>query len=114
MSCITVEKTYTVYIGDDREVEVYAVLVIGYEHNYGADADGNRGSDAYFLEDYSLTAGSEDFEGAPLTESDKVEACEKAKQKVKVVDVAGIYVAKDSYDKDAYADMKRQMQRDEW
>lgn len=84
-----------------------------YDPRYGADADGSRGCGAYFLEDYSLKAATSDSEGVVLTEADQVEACRKAKEVVKVVDVAGIYLAQERYDKDAYADMKRQLRKDE-
>jgi len=44
------EQTKTIRYNDDLTVEISYILIR--ESNYGADADGNRGMDMWFIDDY--------------------------------------------------------------
>lgn len=59
MSNRTETETHTIYLddndGNEIECEVTCEVTSYLEHGYGADADGNRGQDTWFVEDWKVT-----------------------------------------------------------
>jgi hypothetical protein len=53
------------------EVTVYVEVDITYDSDYGADADGNRGSDVYFIDDLRYIIPDRDDNDVELTAEDK-------------------------------------------
>ena len=82
MSVTDVHECFTLYV-DELPVTVDIVVYGVYESNYGADADGNRGINAWFVEDYEYTIPDASDDGTPL------ETIQKEKLKLIIQDLAG-------------------------
>jgi hypothetical protein len=67
----SVSKNFSIFLEDNQEYEheikVSVTAYFDYESDYGADADGNRGVSAFFLEDYKI----DEIECNPLEKTDK-------------------------------------------
>lgn len=62
-----------VQLKGDRIVTINVILSGFIDDNYGADYDGNRGTQAVFIEDLSLQIPDVDDAGDPLDENDRDE-----------------------------------------
>ena len=81
MSVTDVHECFTLYV-DELPVTVDIVVYGVCESNYGADADGNRGINAWFVEDYEYTIPDASDDGTPL------ETIQKEKLKLIIQDLA--------------------------
>lgn len=65
MSVADIHECFTLYV-DELPVTVDIVVYGVYESDYGADADGNRGISAWFIEDYEYMIPDVSDDGTQL------------------------------------------------
>ena len=77
MESLTLAKMMVTRNDDEFEISIDGYVVYSVDHNYGADADGNRGVKKIFVEDIkNLSACTVDGEDFSLTQSEYDEAAE--------------------------------------
>lgn len=76
------EKEITVTLKSGREVTSNVLVTYSEEHGYGADADGNRGISATFIDNIECGDLEEGDDGEPLSLDEKVEAYARFEEQV--------------------------------
>jgi hypothetical protein len=67
------QETFTIYLLSGAAVTVDVEVDLDYDENYGADADGNRGTTVYSIDEVFFDTPDLDDDGELLSDADKAE-----------------------------------------